>query len=147
VSDVTAVTDVTGRSFRIASSQSPLTRSIQALMIASGELRALVYRGPYQLAQTRQREALLHVLNTEYNTTIDLPKPQPPKRKRQGATSEFASLIAFLVVIDGRPELWYEDDDVPATVYGFVRGRLGIAAARRVTFRQGTLPPGEVPAS
>lgn len=144
---MTAETDVTGRSFRISDKQSPMTISIQALMIAANELRALVYRGPYQLANTRQREALLHVLNNEYNTTIDLPKPQPPKRKRKdGKTAEFGPLVAFLVVIDGRPELWYEEDDVPATVYGFIRGRLGLDAARRVTFREGTLPPAEVPA-
>lgn len=146
VSDEPDVTDLTGRSFRISEKQSPMTRSLQSLMIAGGELRALVYRGPFQLSDTEHREALLHLLNTEYNTTIDLPKPQPPKRKRQGGP-EFGPMVAYLVIIDGRPELWYEEDDVPAMVYGFIRGRLGIDAARRVTYREGMLPPAPVPAS
>lgn len=145
MAELSDVADVTGRSFRISDKQSPMTRSIQALMIADEELGALVYRGPYQLADTDHREALLHLLNTEYNTTITLPKPQPPKRKREGNEGKFGPMVAFLVIIDGKPELFYEEDNVPATVYGFVRGRLGVDAARRVTFREGTLPP-EVPA-
>lgn len=138
---------MTKRTFRIAQGQSPMARGIQSLMIADLELGGLVYRGPYQLADTEQRDALLHTLNTEFDTTIDLPKTPPPRRKRQGVDDQVGSLIVYLVIIDGKPELFYEDDDVPSTVYGFIRGRLGIEAARRVTFRSGMLPPAEVPAS
>lgn len=132
--------------FRIAFRQAPMARSMQALMICNNELQGFVYRGPHQLADVDQREALLHVLNTEFDTTIALPEIPEPRRPSKSAKA--GSLIAHLVVVDDTPILFYEEDGVLPTVFGFVLGRYGIDAARRVTFRAGMLPPApEVPAS
>lgn len=126
--------------FRIAPGQASMARSMQALMTANIELQAFVYRGPYQLAEREQREALLHVLNTEFNTTIDLPAAPPVRRvkKREGQPG---TLIAHLVVIDNQPVIFYEENDVVAAVFGFILGRYGMDAARRVSFRAGMIPP------
>lgn len=137
---------------RIAVNQARLSRSMQALMIADNEIEGLVYRGPFQLANKAQREALLHIYNTEFNTTITLPEIPTPRRPRKNdplpKEDQIGSLIAFLVIIDNEPVLFYEEDHVLAAVFGFVMGRYGIAVARRVTFREGMLPPPpEVPAS
>ena len=102
---------------------------------------------PDRTGSSAQREALLYTLNTEFNTTIDLPKTPPPRRRRPGAIDQIGSLIAFLVVIDGKPVIFYDEDDVLSAVFGFILGRYGVEAARRVTFRDGMLPPAEVPAS
>lgn len=132
--------------FRIAERQAPMARSMQALMICNNELNGFVYRGPHQLSEVDQREALLHVLNTEFDTTIDLPEIPAPRRPSK--SDKPGSLIAHLVVVDGTPILFFEEDGVLPAVFGFVLGRYGVEAARRVTFRGGMLPPApEVPAS
>jgi hypothetical protein len=142
---------VTERPFRIAQGQAPMARSIQALMIGNNELRGFVYRGPFQLSDTDQREALLYLLNTEFDTTVELPSIPPPRRARKKdptpKADQIGSLIAYLVIVDGKPVLFYDEDDVVSAVFGFVLGRYGIEAARRVTFREGMLPPPPAPAS
>jgi hypothetical protein len=123
------------RPFRIAPDQATLTRHQQALMTLDEELNLVVYRGILQLAETNQREALLHIINTEYNTTIDLPGIPST---RGGAK---ASLLAHFMIIDGAPELWYDEDNPCAMAYAFALGRKGRAAAQRVSYRSGMTPP------
>ena len=113
------------RAFRIRPAQSVAAKAMQALMILSNELKLVVYRQPYQLGDTAQREALLHTLNTEFNTTIELPK--------KGRT------VAFLVVVEGKPLLLHTDEVLPFAV-GYALAKGGLDAARRVSYRADMLP-------
>ncbi len=125
--------------FRIAPDQSSLTKSQQALMTLDQELQLLVYRGIMQLAKVDQREALLHLVKTEYGVTLQLP-PIPSERIVRGKTSE-PSLIAHLVIVDGQPQIWYEKDNPYAMAWAFALGRRGFAAADRLSYRSGMTPP------
>ena len=113
------------RPFRIRADQSVAAKAMQALMILSNELRLAVYRQPYQLGDTAQREALLHTLNTEFDTTIDL-----PKKGRH---------VMYLVIVEGAPLLLHVDEVLP-WVIGYAHAKGGIDAARRVSYRADMLP-------
>lgn len=113
------------RPFRIRADQSAAAKAMQALMILSDELKLAVYRQPYQLGDPAQREALLHTLNTEFDTSIDL-----PKKGRH---------VVYLVIVAGVPMLLHTDEVLPfVTAYAFANG--GIDAARRVSYRGDMLP-------
>lgn len=121
-------------SFRIAPSQSVAAKAKQSLMVAAGELRILTYREPYQLSDVKQRDSLLHTLNTEFDETIPLP----------GDGGVF-----YLIVIEDpaapgkkprrRPVLLPEND-VQAWVVGYAVAKVGIELARRVSYRAEMLP-------
>ncbi len=127
------------RSFRLAPGQSPLARAIQSLMTLDNELHLVTYFWPIQLAEVEQREALLHFVNTWWDTTIDIP-PVPPMRTIRGKKVP-GTLIAYLLEIDGKPILWYDEDHIVAMAYAFAIGRAGRAAAQRISYRNGMVPP------
>jgi hypothetical protein len=125
----------TPRPFRIRPDQSVAAKAKQTLMILSNELRLAVYRQPFQIGDVPQREALLHLLNTEFGTTIPLPKK--------------GRAVVYLVACEDNsgaqprrvPFLVHEDEVLPFVVgYAFAHPRGGFDAARRVSYRADMLP-------
>ncbi len=112
--------------FRIAAHQAMAAKAKQALMIADEELRLLLYRQPYQLANDMQRASLLNTLREEFDAEIPLVTLD---RKTTG----------FLVVYDGTPIIVYEADALPF-VLGIALATGGIDMARRVSYRVDMLP-------
>jgi|ERR1051325_9042270 hypothetical protein len=114
--------------FRIATGQSFTATAKQALMIGAGELGLFAYREPYQLGDEDQRASLLHTLNTEFDTSI----PLPSKGTR--------SVYYLIVLLDERQPVIIPESEVVAFVFGYVLGKAGIDAARRVSYRPDMLP-------
>lgn len=110
---------------RIAPGQSVGQTAKQSLMIASGELEILGYRGLYQLGQPAQRQSLLHTLNTEFDVTIPLAD---------------RGVFYPIVDLDQRLPVALPEADVVAFVLGYGLARGGIDAARRLTYRPDMLP-------
>jgi hypothetical protein len=116
---------MTDSDFRIASKQAPAAKAKQALMIAANELGVFTFYSPYQLSDPDQRDALNVQLDEQFGAAIPMPKD--------------TAGVFHLVVLDGVPLLIPENDALAFT-FGVVLARLGLDAARRVSYRPEMLP-------
>jgi hypothetical protein len=111
--------------FRIAAKQAPAAKAKQALMIAANELGVFTFYFPCQLGDAEQRESLRTLLAEQFDSAIPMP--------------EETTGVFHLVVLDGVPLLIPENDALAFTA-GVVLARLGLDAARRVSYRPEMLP-------
>jgi len=111
--------------FRIAAKQAPAAKAKQALMIAANELGVFTFYFPCQLADAEQRDSLRALLAEQFGAKIPMP--------------EETTGVFHLVVLDDVPLLIPENDALAFT-FGVVLARLGLDAARRVSYRPEMLP-------
>lgn len=115
---------MTDAPYRIAPKQAPAAKAKQALMIGSDELGAFTYICPYQIGDEQQRLAVEGMF-TNMGHTLALP--------------DDAAGVFYLIVMDSVPIMVPETDAVAFTM-GVVLARLGLDAARRVSYRSEMLP-------